>query len=877
MNRNDTKYALLIILSLFLFYQGLIVVNAQPSIYIQTATSNPAITLPYSVPSCTANFIGGSCQGNDVITGNNILNANLYIIGNFIDNSGTLTTNGFVIIATQTFNSIGSTIYAGILNNAGPGNPGNLPLSYGGSGGGGFIGGTNGGNTLIAGGIGGGSATSGNTPNPPTITSANIVSWLDNGMTNYLGGAGGGGDGVGSSGGGGSYGMYLEGNDVLLGTVNSVGGIAQAYANGGGGGGGGIIVIANGIGGFTAGTAVYTGGASGAGAGNGGNGNIIRYQFSQAPPFPEPMFSQYYPLEFYNQTGQGSYVFSINSISNGILTQGPQNQASLYFVPPSNQPTGFYVYNILITNTVSSTTSLMQINISINMTDILGTFTTNTICSEPAIEYFPNCLLYPFASNSFTIKPSTWTIQSDILQNSAPNKTGSNYNLLQFSNANLTFYPKIFLSYAQFSPAITFIANGIDNPIAAASITQTKFKFISSNSLPATPYVRKISNISSYSMQTTTQRINSSTYVIQSDLFNNYSIINQTTPFVGNNFQVYMPEANYINPSLFQSALTTFSSNSTIFSTLNNYCPASVNTISAYRTFSSYLAPASPTGSLYTFSITSGYNNAGIGDFMQIESGTSNLSAIQVEQYKIVSSPGFALPLVNGGVYSFRFLGPNCNFIYATNYSVPSNPINIEIPINTSVPNFIIPNVSIACTQTVYPGNVANVLCTGDDYNNKIYSWRLQQYNVSVASGWIITNTIWINGTNSFTHLYISLSSLNAQKIVISGYAPFGFAVSYTFLLNQNTLQSGFGVLARGLITLLFLLVGLGIVFGAQQGGSISEQYLMSTTLIIEAFMLSLSYLLGVSTFIPAIGMIPLILFLIFIGIQAHMHESRGF
>ena len=68
-----------------------------------------------------------------------------------------------------------------------------------------------------------------------------------------------------------------------------------------------------------------------------------------------------------------------------------------------------------------------------------------------------------------------------------------------------------------------------------------------------------------------------------------------------------------------------------------------------------------------------------------------------------------------------------------------------------------------------------------------------------VASGWIITNTIWINGTNSFTHLYISLSSLNAQKILISGYAPFGFAVSYTFLLNQNTLQSGFGCFEEAL------------------------------------------------------------------------------
>jgi len=84
-------------------------------------------------------------------------------------------------------------------------------------------------------------------------------------------------------------------------------------------------------------------------------------------------------------------------------------------------------------------------------------------------------------------------------------------------------------------------------------------------------------------------------------------------------------------------------------------------------------------------------------------------------------------------------------------------------------------------------------------------------------------------------------------------------------------------VMARALLTLLFLLAGLGICVGVGQGGAISEEHMMSTTLMVEAMMLALTWLIGLSTFFPLWAIVIMVLFLVFLGIQAQRQEGGGY
>ena len=109
------------------------------------------------------------------------------------------------------------------------------------------FGGGMGGSTLAIGGISHiGTGDPGSVPPNPAVNGANIISWYYGGMQNYLMGAGGGGGGEASTpsghGGAGAFGLYIQGQKIILSNTiiyanGSDGGIG--YLNGGGGGGGG--------------------------------------------------------------------------------------------------------------------------------------------------------------------------------------------------------------------------------------------------------------------------------------------------------------------------------------------------------------------------------------------------------------------------------------------------------------------------------------------------------------------------------------------------------------------------------------------------------------------------------------------------------------
>jgi hypothetical protein len=245
-----------------------------------------------------------------------------------VDRGVTLTTNGFNIYCTGTLTNKG-VIHTGYIGNGGIGanesptgatGGGSFPDSYGASGGGG--GGSaavslgpaqisgSGGNSSVSGGSGGtpsggfcgtgGAGDGGSTPSAPSITSTMIQTWYSQGISSFLAGGGGGGgagsgylcsDTDGSAGGSGAFGIYIQANRIVAGTIETSGQSGGTGGSaGGGGGGGGTILLAYGRGGYVSGT-YYTGGGvggapgpNGGAGGNGGSGQVLTFGYGINEP-----------------------------------------------------------------------------------------------------------------------------------------------------------------------------------------------------------------------------------------------------------------------------------------------------------------------------------------------------------------------------------------------------------------------------------------------------------------------------------------------------------------------------------------------------------------------------------------------------------------
>jgi hypothetical protein len=95
--------------------------------------------------------------------------------------------------------------------------------------------------------------------------------------------------GNGGLGGSGSYGVFIQADRIIAGTIKAngqAGGTGQP--DGGGGGGGGAIMLAYGNGGYIAGTYSFSGGANQSNSGWGGKGQVLTYSFGSTPPITQP-------------------------------------------------------------------------------------------------------------------------------------------------------------------------------------------------------------------------------------------------------------------------------------------------------------------------------------------------------------------------------------------------------------------------------------------------------------------------------------------------------------------------------------------------------------------------------------------------------------
>ena len=460
------------------------------------------------------------------------------------------------------------------------------------------------------------------------------------------------------------------------------------------------------------------------------NGNVISFAANvQANPYT---WNTYFPYGFFTSSPSNTLNFTLSQLFDSVLSSPTRtalqtNVLNLSYIPQSSQPTGNYLYNITERQIGNAQTVRFSINaVSANMIDFNGQLNFIGQCDK-YIQYFPNCAVFPYESNVFTVKPLSWSIKSDMLVLQHSNFTGAVANTEQWSNANITFTPTYSMSYP--SPFGSYTVNLIDNPSLQQTLTQTAFKFYTQNTVPASPYTRKITNVSTYDQQLFTALYTNDTNLI-SLLMNNYTIPQNSSKVVNSiAYNTYIALSDYQNPAIYFYNSTILSSTKNHYSTVNNYCPITL-TNGNFATYKPYLANLN--ASLYTFDIYQGSGYGATNYTMVVETGASPSSAIEVQSYKINQVP-FALPLQNGQEYRFLFYNKNCTLVYTSPFSIWPQTITLYLPSNQSLGPFSYSLANAYC-NTYHNSKIEYVICNGQDPTGLTSSWDVNITQPSVLS-----------------------------------------------------------------------------------------------------------------------------------------------
>lgn len=237
-----------------------------------------------------------SSVGNVEISSSQTLSSDL-VAGNLtIEPGATVTTNGFSILVSGTFDNLGT-----VLTGSSP--SGTLPFSLGGSGGGAqslnyCSDDENGSSTLAP----GGALSCSNSENggagsspvaPPSLNGSEIRTWYDAGIQSFLAGSDGGAIAGYIPGGSGANGLYVQAQTIIPGSIVAAGAAGEGSCSGiglSGAGGGGAVVLAFGLGVYGDLDFNAAGGAAApscngvVASGGGGNGQLILVPYGTSPP-----------------------------------------------------------------------------------------------------------------------------------------------------------------------------------------------------------------------------------------------------------------------------------------------------------------------------------------------------------------------------------------------------------------------------------------------------------------------------------------------------------------------------------------------------------------------------------------------------------------
>ena len=520
------------------------------------------------------------------------------------------------------------------------------------------------------------------------------------------------------------------------------------------------------------------------------------------------IFSTYYPILFSASAYNGVTYDLTQSFDYGANVAITTGASSLSYVPPANQATGNVLLVVTEHQYANSITIGANVNL-LNMLDMNGQLSFLGNCAD-VFQYYPNCAEFPLAANVFTVSPTSWMIPSDFPGNQHSNQTGSNFNVIQFSNANLTIpLNDLVLTYGQFTPPIAFPINAINNPLMQTSITQTKgcgtSFFAFGNTVPSSPCTREITNITNYDEQFR-KLLYANTTIFATYGFNNYSIVN-TSVFSGNNIQLYIASSAYQNPTITQSTPSVISAATGHYDAINTFCSQNINS-GTYRNFNIY--SVNTNGSLYTFTVYEGYNPVPSGTFMQVLGGISPQSSVSMQSFKINSNP-YSVPLQNGQPYAFKFF--NCTkSIYETNFSVWGNPITLYLPQNFTGPTYKLPALNATCGEHPYVGNTLKIVCNGTDAASFTNAWKVRLWNVTTLLSSTLLSSQLIHGS-SFTFTYEPVSPTAEYQVVAVAEVGNVIDPQYTVLSWFSTQTLAFlpQVVANGWIALLMILSAIAI------------------------------------------------------------------
>ena len=535
-----------------------------------------------------------------------------------------------------------------------------------------------------------------------------------------------------------------------------------------------------------------------------------------------PVNSIWYPLKCYTNSPSSSIFFSLN----GILpsAQVLQSGNTISYIPPANLP-NYNVWSANLIETQNSNTIWIGVNVNVlNMTDISGAYVSNTMCSTP-FQYYADCLIGQYNIFASGAIPSSIGIKSDMTINQYYSTVVANTNtLLTFFNANTTFPLVTYLTYNQFSPAITFTANVLNNPKMTNTFTQGAINYLLSNTMPSNR--RVLGNFSVFSQQAFGSVVTNLTLKFNATI-NHYivnTIISNTT---GSDYYFSIPNSLYLNPNVLQY-LNDSASTPLFYFHPDTYCPATI----AYPNIAKYpIGLVDTNGTRYTFYIsTSGGGMAG-GQILQVIE-QKGIGTTQVQSYKIPAAASFLLPLeATGQQYAFKVLSSDCTKVLfqSGGLSVPPNPEYITLNTSTSAFIYLISKAAGIC-QVHNVTNVYNIHCYADDISNIATGYKVYIYNVTslVGTTKLVDNftftgtsftynfTLPLNGTYTYAMYSTQSQSPAIVTMINNGYlnnqnanifSPFLGFIAFIIMISLIL-----GGSATGKISIMLALADLGLV-----------------------------------------------------------------
>lgn len=732
------------------------------------------------------------------------------------------------IIATQTLNLSGCTVNTGKTANGGASGTGATSVP--------------------------GGTTSGTSP---VFSNSNVITWNSN-WTAYLTGAGGGGATNGTSypksfggkggaseyggcssscgqqpGGNGANGTFFQGNIIKMGTViaNGTAGSSSVSAEGSGGGGGGALIFVYGTS-YTAGTYNVSGGLGGGTEGFAGSpGTVSAFKYSTAPLI-------LYPVGF-----------------NGfrLITQAE----NFSYFPKPNWGSGNYSF---LASEAEGTNS-------VNITAVVPLDEEVLSCNPGFNQTNENFTYFPVAVNA--LRESCWNpapgnyIYDGLVNGTVIGKGTSDNSLEVNIRAN---YPSFSPTYA-FNLTLRNMQPYYRN-LSTYNPCGGELSEISGN-VPSGRCTRRTYNISLDDAVSKDSMIGNTTVSVIST-FNNYSIATKGSVYNSSSASVFLPNSSFQNPSIFYSEVDELTTSGDYFPSKNGYCSGFVGSTQVNKE-TIYMVSYSR-GQSTTITLLSNLNGAQNGWFLRVLSGLNSQSATIAQQY-VIGTSSITLPLIAEGAYAFQWLNPACNVVNTTGFQTWPTSFNLQLPTNSSVPIITLPNTTASCSIVNGTGNNRTVSCSGDDKSGKVTQWNVAIYNASGFASLMEIHNATLNGS-SFLYSYTSpLIPEHNVKVIITyfygtNYDPAG---SYGLVLNKY-LHPGFNGALDGLITLVFLLLGIGVGVGISEG----SVHALSNTVFIEALIVVFLYVVGITQAVGLFYNSIAVVFLIIVGIIGYKDEGNG-